>query len=44
MIQRTMRHARFRTTAEIYLHAIEAVPREGADAMDRVVTRLRAKR
>lgn len=43
VIQRSMRHARFRTTAEIYLHAIEAVPREGADAIDRVVTRLRAK-
>lgn len=43
VIQRTMRHSRFSTTAEIYLHAIEAVPREGADAMDRVITRLRAK-
>ena len=26
VIQRTMRHARYATTAEIYLHAIEAVP------------------
>lgn len=43
VIQQTMRHSRFRTTAEIYLHALEAVPREGADAMDRVITRLRAK-
>ena len=43
VIQRTMRHSRFSTTAEIYLHALEAVPREGADAMDRVITRLRAK-
>lgn len=43
VIQRSMRHARFRTTAEIYLHAIEAVPREGADAIDRVYSRLRAK-
>jgi integrase len=43
VIQRSMRHARFRTTAEIYLHAIEAVPREGADAIDRVYARLKAK-
>lgn len=43
VIQHSMRHAQFRTTAEIYLHAIEAVPREGADAIDRVVARLRAK-
>lgn len=43
VLQRTMRHSRFSTTAEVYLHAIEAVPREGADAMDRVIMRLRAK-
>lgn len=39
VIQRSMRHARFATTSEIYLHALEEIPREGADAMDRVIAR-----
>jgi integrase len=39
VIQRSMRHARFATTSDIYLHALEEIPREGAEAMDRVIAR-----
>jgi integrase len=43
VIQRTMRHARFATTSDIYLHALEEIPREGAEAMDRVIARFEGK-
>jgi len=43
VIQRSMRHARFATTSDIYLHALEEIPREGADAMDRVVARFEGR-
>jgi integrase len=43
VIQRSMRHARFATTSEIYLHALEEIPREGAEAMDRVIARFEGK-
>lgn len=43
VIQRTLRHSRASTT-EIYLHALEEVPREGADAMDQVIAELREGR
>jgi integrase len=43
VIQRSMRHARFATTSDIYLHALEEIPREGAEAMDRVIARFEDK-
>jgi len=33
---RTLRHARISTT-QVYVHALEDVPRAGADVMDRVI-------
>jgi integrase len=41
VIQHSMRHARFATTSDIYLHALEEIPREGAEAMDRVIARFK---
>ena len=43
-VQRTLRHARMSTTIEMYIHAIEEVPREAADAMDDLLDALRAPR
>lgn len=40
-VQRTLRHSRLQTT-ELYLHAIEEVPRAAADKMDEVLAGLRA--
>lgn len=42
VVQRTLRHSRLATT-ELYLHALEEVPREAADAMDGIVAELRKK-
>ena len=39
---RTVRHARISTT-QVYVHALEDVPRAGADAMDRVLEGLRRR-
>lgn len=39
-VQATLRHARMSTT-EMYLHALEEVPRAGADTMDELLTVLR---
>lgn len=41
-IQATLRHARMETT-EIYVHALEEVNRDAADAMDAIVTDLRKR-
>lgn len=43
IVQRTLRHSRLATT-ELYLHALEEVPREAADAMDKLLIALRAPR
>jgi integrase len=40
-VQRALRHARLATT-ELYLHALEEVPRGAADAMDEIISGLRA--
>lgn len=40
-VQQALRHARLATT-ELYLHALEEVPRGAADAMDEIITGLRA--
>lgn len=40
-VQRTLRHSRLATT-ELYLHAIEEVPRKAADATDDLIAELRA--
>jgi hypothetical protein len=37
-----LRHARISTTA-VYVHALEDVPRAGADVMDRVLEGLRQR-
>jgi integrase len=42
-VQQYLRHARV-TTTQLYLHAIEEVPRGAADAMDDVIAGLRATR
>jgi integrase len=42
-VQRMLRHARLSTT-EIYLHALEEIPRSGADIMDEVYAGLRSRR
>lgn len=42
VVQRTLRHSRLATT-ELYLHALEEVPREAAEAMDGIVAALREK-
>jgi hypothetical protein len=39
---RTLRHARISTT-QVYVHALEDVPRAGADVMDRVLEGLRQR-
>ena len=41
-VQRMLRHARISTTA-VYVHALEDVPRAGADVMDRVLAGLRQR-
>jgi integrase len=41
-VQRMLRHARISTTA-VYVHALEDVPRAGADVMDRVLEGLRQR-
>lgn len=40
-VQRTLRHAQLSTT-EVYLHALEEVPRAAADATDELISELRA--
>ena len=40
LVQVTLRHARLATT-ELYLHALEEVPRTAADTMDQVIKALR---
>jgi len=40
--QRMLRHARISTT-QVYVHALEDVPRAGADVMDRVLEGLRGR-
>lgn len=40
-VQRMLRHARLETT-ELYLHAVQEVPRVAADAIDRAIDDLRA--
>lgn len=40
-VQRLLRHARLETT-QLYLHAVEEVPRAGADAIDTAIEGLRA--
>jgi integrase len=42
-VQRMLRHARISTT-QVYVHALEDVPRAGADVMDRVLEGLRERR
>lgn len=42
-VQRLLRHARLETT-QLYLHAVEEVPRAGADAIDTAIEGLRALR
>jgi len=42
VVQRTLRHSRLATT-ELYLHALEEVPREAAEAMDGIVAALRER-
>jgi site-specific recombinase XerD len=42
-VQRTLRHARLATT-ELYLHALEEVPREAADKMDEILGSLRNRK
>jgi hypothetical protein len=41
VVRRALRHARLSTT-ELYLHALEEVPREAANKMDEIVAGLRA--
>jgi integrase len=41
-VQRMLRHSRISTTA-VYVHALEDVPRAGADVMDRVLEGLRGR-
>jgi integrase len=41
-VQRMLRHARISTT-QVYVHALEDVPRAGADVMDRVLKGLRQR-
>jgi len=41
-VQVTLRHAHGSTT-QMYLHALEEVPRSGADAMDGIIEGLRGK-
>ena len=41
-VQRMLRHARISTTG-VYVHALEDVPRAGADVMDRVLEGLRTR-
>lgn len=41
-VQRMLRHARISTTG-VYVHALEDVPRAGADVMDRVLEGLRSQ-
>ncbi len=41
-VQRMLRHARISTT-QVYVHALEDVPRTGADVMDRVLEGLRSR-
>ncbi len=42
-VQQTLRHAHGSTT-QMYLHALEEVPRSGADAMDTIIEGLRGER
>ena len=42
MKMRMLRHARISTT-QVYVHALEDVPRAGADVMDRVLEGLRQR-
>jgi site-specific recombinase XerD len=40
LVQRTLRHSRLATT-ELYLHALEEVPRGAADKMEEILGELR---